>query len=45
MLCLPGLIDAVGDPGVIQQHIEQDDAMRRLVQGSDGRDPENVARR
>ena len=39
MFCLPGLIDAVGNAGVIQQHIEQDDAMRQLVQGGDGRDP------
>ena len=36
---------AVGHAGMIQQHIEQDHAMRRLVQGGDAGDPENVTGR
>ena len=35
MFRLPCLIDAVGNAGVIEQHVEQDGTMRQLVQGSD----------
>jgi hypothetical protein len=30
-VCLPSLVDAVGNAGVIQQHIKQDGAMRQLM--------------
>jgi hypothetical protein len=44
-LRLPDQIYAVRDAAMVEQHVEQDDAGGRLMQGSDGRNPQDIARR